>query len=89
MKATRPISIHIDALLEVIFPEWHERYWNAFKAGTMFPEDYGPFFGHAVIYKLQGVLHKDQRDVGPSVSFPVGAYTGAVMYFPQLGAKFR
>lgn len=89
MHATRPIALHVDALLEAVFPDWHQRYRAAFEAGVMFPEDYGPFYGRAIIYKLQGLLHKDRRDIGPSASFAVGQYKGGEMYFPQLKAKLR
>lgn len=89
LQAIRPITIHIDALFEALFPKWHRLYWDAFEAGVMFPEDFGPFFGKAVVFKLQGKLHKDNRDVGPSVSFAVGYYTGGDVYFPQLNAKLR
>jgi len=41
------------------------------------------------VYKLQGRLHKDRHDVGPSVSFPVGQFTGGEMVFPQLNTKLQ
>jgi hypothetical protein len=55
----------------------------------MFEEDPGPFLGRAIIYKLQGKFHKDQRDAGPSVSFGVGYYDGGEICFPQLKAKLK
>ena len=55
----------------------------------MFEEDPGPFLRRAIIFKLQGKLHKDGRDAGPSVSFGVGDYEGGEIYFPQLGAKLK
>lgn len=79
----------IDAYLEVLFPKWHAEYRAAFEAGVMIPFDYGPMFGRAIIYKLQGRLHRDKRDAGPSASFPVGSFVGGEVLFPQLGAKLR
>jgi hypothetical protein len=64
-------------------------YRAAFDAGVWFTDDPGPFLGRAVIYKLQGRLHKDRYDVGPSVSFPVGQFTGGEMLFPQLNLKLQ
>ncbi|KAJ3500114.1 hypothetical protein NLJ89_g9936 [Agrocybe chaxingu] len=87
--ATSPVASHISAYLEAVFPDWHKIYTEAFEAGCMFEEDPGPFYGRAIIYKLQGELHKDNRDGGPSCSFGVGSYSGGAMYVPQLRAKFR
>lgn len=63
-------------------------YKKAFDAGVWFAQDPGPFLGRAIIYKLQGVLHRDRNDVGPSICFPVGSFTGGEMLFPQLNSKF-
>jgi len=60
----------------------------AFQAVVMFKEDVGPFYERAVIYKLQGRLHKDCRNAGPSVSFGVGKYENREIYFPQLKFSF-
>ena len=88
-RGTRPIARHIAAFLDAIFPEWFKQYDKAFCAGCMFEEDPGPFLGRAIIYKLQGKFHKDQRDAGPSVSFGVGYYDGGEICFPQLKAKLK
>ena len=88
-QQTRPIAFHVAAFLDAVFPEWYDVYAAAFAAGSMFLEDPGPFLARAIIYKLQGKLHKDGRDAGPSVSFGVGRYEGGEMYFPQLGAKLK
>jgi hypothetical protein len=74
---------------KAVFPEWYTTYQDAFDAGVWFADDPGPFLGRAVVYKLQGRLHKDRHDVGPSVSFPVGQFTGGEMVFPQLDTKLQ
>ena len=89
LHGTRPIAFYVSSFLEAIFPNWHTQYNEAFRAGCMFNEDPGPFLGRAIIYKLQGKLHKDRRDAGPSVSFGVGYYEGGNIYFPQLKAKLK
>lgn len=60
---------------------------KAFKAGVFLRDDPGPFLARALIYKLQGRLHKDRHDIGPSVSFGVGDFMGGEMLLPQLGLK--
>jgi hypothetical protein len=74
---------------KAVFPEWYQRYEPAFKAGVWLADDPGPFLGRAIIYKLQGRLHKDRHDVGPSVSFPVGQFSRGEMLFPQLKTKLQ
>lgn len=75
--------------LKAALPEWYALYRKAFDAGAWFQKDPGPFLARAIIYKLQGRLHKDKRDTGPSISFPVGDFTGGEMLVPQLGAKLQ
>ena len=75
-------------MFKVAFPDWYSKYKDAFDAGVWLKDDPGPFLGRAIIYKLQGRLHKDFHDLGPSASFGVGDYTGGEMLFPQLHAKF-
>ena len=75
-------------MFKVSFPDSYNKYSDAFQAGVWLRKDPGLFLGRAVIYKLQGRLHKDQNDIGPSASFEVRKYTGAEMLFPQLKAKF-
>ena len=70
-------------MFKVSFPNWYNKYSDAFQAGVWLRKDPGLFLGRAVIYKLQGRLHKDQNDIGPSASFEVGKYTGAEMLFLQ------
>jgi hypothetical protein len=85
---TKSIAESISAMFEASFPQWYHMYRKAFDAGVWLREDPGPFLGRAIIYKLQGSLHLDRNDLGPSASFGVGDYTGGEMLFPQLGAKF-
>jgi len=85
---TKIIAEKISAMFKAAFPQWYEKYRKAFDAGVWLREDPGPFLGRAIIYKLQGRMHKDRNDLGPSASFGVGDYTGGEMLFPQLGAKF-
>ena len=67
----------------------YEVYRDAFEAGVWFADDPGPFLGCAIIYKLQGRLHRDMHNIGPSVSFPVDQFTGGEMGFPQLNVKLQ
>lgn len=76
-------------MFKAVFPEWQQKYRQAFDAGKWLPADPGPYLARAIIYKLQGRVHKDSHDAGPSASFPVGLFTGGEMLIPQLGAKFR
>lgn len=85
---TQPVAATLAEMFKVTFAEYYEKYAKAFKAGVWMRCDPGPYLGRAIIYKLQGKLHKDRHDVGPSASFGVGLYTGGEMLFPQLGAKF-
>lgn len=87
-RKTIPVVRALAIMFETAFPAYYEQYQAAFDAGVWMEDDPGPFLGRAVIYKLQGKLHKDRNDVGPSVCFPVGTYSGGEMLFPQLGAKF-
>lgn len=88
-KSTESIAFQMGCFLKQVFPQHHERFKKAFDAGCMFGEDPGPFYARAIIYKLQGKLHKDKRDAGPSASVGVGNYEGGKMYFPQLGTKVQ
>jgi hypothetical protein len=67
----------------------HERFAKAFRAGVWMKQDKGPWLGRALIYKLQGKLHADENDIGPTVTFPCGNYLGGEMLVPQFGGKFR
>jgi len=75
-------------MFQAAFHKWFEKYKVAFDTGVWFEDDPGPLLGRAVIYKLQGRVHRDRHDLGPSVSFGVGQYSGGKMLFPQLGSKF-
>ncbi|KAF8956853.1 hypothetical protein BDZ97DRAFT_1763432 [Flammula alnicola] len=85
---TQSIAVSLSEMFKVAFPEWHAKYRKAFEAGVWMSCDPGPYLGRAIIYKLQGRLHRDRHDLGPSASFGVGNYTGGEMLFPQFNAKF-
>lgn len=85
---TAPVTLYIAALFKAFMPKVYRKYRRAFAAGAWVPGDSGPFLGRSIIYKLQGVLHTDGKDIGPSLSFPVGFFEGGTMSVPQLGSKF-
>lgn len=86
---TEPVAKVLGSALKAGLPQWWEMYTKAFEAGAWLPKDPGPFLARAIIYKLQGKLHKDRHDTGPSISFPVGEYEGGEMMLPQLRAKLK
>jgi hypothetical protein len=86
---TESVARTVALAFKAVFPEWYDEYKEAFDAGVWFADDPGPFLGRAVVYKLQGRLHRDRHDVGPSVSFPVGQFNGGEMVFPQLNVKLQ
>ena len=88
-ELTRPLAEHLAVMYKVLFPELYEKLKPAFDAGRWFKQDPGPWVGRALVYKLQVELHLDGNDVGPSVSFPCGDFSGGQMLVPQLEAKFR
>ncbi|KAF8867895.1 hypothetical protein CPB84DRAFT_1810481, partial [Gymnopilus junonius] len=85
---TQSIAATLAKMFQAVFPEEYRKYEKAFEAGVWMQCDPGPYLGRAIIYKLQGRLHKDKHDLGPSASFGVGYYTGGEMLFPQFGTKF-
>lgn len=85
---TQSIARTLSDMFEAVFPQEYPQYKKAFEAGVWMSCDPGPFLGRAVIYKLQGRLHKDRHDLGPSACFGVGQYTGGEMLFPQFPSKF-
>jgi hypothetical protein len=74
-------------MFQVGFPDIYEKYREAFEAGVWVEGDPGPFLGRAIIYKLQGRLHKDRKDLGPSACFLTGAFDGGEMLVPQFRTK--
>lgn len=79
---TAPVACTLSIMFETVFPDIYAKYREAFEASIWFSEDPGPFLGCAIIYKLQGCLHKDCQDVGPSVWFLAGSFPGGEMLFP-------
>jgi hypothetical protein len=84
---THDVAAAVAVMFEVGFPDIYQKYREAFDAGVWITEDPGPFLARALIYKLQGKVHKDRKDLGPSVCFPVGYFDGGEMLFPQLRTK--
>lgn len=84
---TQDVAEAIAIMFEAGFPEVYKEYRQAFDAGVWVEEDPGPFLGRAIIYKLQGKLHKDRKDLGPSACFPTGWFDGGEMLLPQFRTK--
>jgi len=87
--ATKSVARILDLTLKLTLPDWHEQYSVAFTAGASLPDNPSPFLDRAIIYKLQGRLHKNRHNLGPSISFPVGHFSEQAMLFPQLLIKLR
>ena len=88
---TYPVAEALKMIMEILLPQQAQDYQKAFDAGHWYSEDAdpGPFLGRAVIWKMQLSLHKDAGDVGHSISFGFGSYTGAHMIIPQLNLKLK
>ncbi len=85
---TAPISMYLGDLIKAFMPGKYEEYQDAFEAGKWVPGDPGPWLGHSIIFKLQGLAHTDQNDLGSCVCFLVGFFKRKEMQVPQLGSKF-
>jgi hypothetical protein len=88
-EASSPVAMMLATYFKKLFPAAYEKSAKAFDAGVWVEGDPGPWLGRALIYKLQGSLHVDDKDEGPTVSFPCGHFSGGEMITPQLDAKFR
>lgn len=86
-QATSPLAITLAEYFKVLFPKAYLKFKKAFDAGVWVKEDPGPWLGRALIWKLQGSLHIDDKDQGPTVSFPCGYYRKGEMIMGQLDAK--
>lgn len=88
-EASRSLAAQLSAMVQVLMPKVYKKYKKAFDAGAIYPvTDPGPFLGRAVLWKLQLEPHLDSGDVGPSISFAYGAFSGGHMEIPELGARF-
>ena len=87
--ASSPLAKTLSQYFEVLFPESYRKFRKAFEAGVWVQEDPGPWLGRALIYKLQGSLHVDEKDEGPTVSFPCGYFEGGEMIVPDFDVKLR
>jgi hypothetical protein len=82
------VAVTLAQYFAVLFPAAYKKFSEAFAAGVWVKDDPGPWLGRALIYKLQGSLHIDDKDEGPTVSFPCGFFNGGEMIMPQLDVKF-
>jgi hypothetical protein len=89
LEATSPVAKTLACYFNHLFPEAYQIFRKAFEAGIWVKQDPGPWLGRALIYKLQGSLHIDDKDEGPTVSFPCGSFDGGEMIIPQFDVKFR
>lgn len=87
-RATAPVVRILAAMFRTLLPDVFKRYHDAFEAGIWELDDPGPWLGRAIIYKLQTKLHRDQKDAGPTVGFPVNSYSGGSLQLPDLMATF-
>lgn len=87
--ASSPVTRILAEYFKVLFPNAYKKFKAAFDAGQWVKGDPGPWLGRALIFKLQGSLHVDDKDEGPTVSFPCGHYRGGHMIVPQWPTKFR
>lgn len=56
---TQSVAKTLTGMFKAVFPEEYIKYQSAFDAGVWLQNDPGPYLGCAVVYKLQGLLHRD------------------------------
>ena len=56
------MALLLAVIFKELFPEDYKEHKKAFDAGVWFEEDPGPWLGHAIIYKLDGLIHIDRND---------------------------
>ena len=78
---------HVGNMFEATFPLSYGEYKKAFEAGVFVEKDPGPWLGRAIVYKLDGSLHRDKKDFGPAACIPCG-FSGGQMLVPELKVKF-
>jgi hypothetical protein len=86
---TAPVAKILGNMFAATFPEYYGKYQKAFEAGVFFEQDPGPWLGRAIVYKLDGGLHTDRKDVGPAACVPCGHFSGGTLLFPQFKGKFK
>ena len=89
MNNTSMVTAILGLMFEKVFPQSYKKYKKAFEAGAISESDPGPWLGRAIVYKLQGSLHRDKNDFGPAACMPCGFFSGGEMIVPQLHVKFR
>ena len=65
--ASSPVTQILAEYFKVLFPNAYKKFKAAFNAGQWVKGDPGPWLGRALIFKLQGSLHVDDKDEGPSL----------------------
>ncbi|KAG1875260.1 hypothetical protein C8R48DRAFT_592220, partial [Suillus tomentosus] len=86
---TVELAIALEAMFKISFPDYYKIYKKAFKAGQWIQADPGPWLGHAIVWKLQVLPHRDGLDAGPTAIFNFGWYEGGEAYFTDLKLKFK
>ena len=86
---TQRTSARLAGMFRAAFPDYYEKYEEAFRAGRWAEEDRGPWIGRAIVWKLQVGLHRDALDEGPAACFPCGSYKGGQLCLPDLDAKLK
>ncbi|TFK65352.1 hypothetical protein BDN72DRAFT_773420 [Pluteus cervinus] len=86
-KRSDPIRELAAGMLHACDESMYQEYGTAFDAGVWEQQDKGPWLARAIVYKSQVELHRDNNDLGLSLSFACGHFTGGAMLFPELGLK--
>lgn len=86
-EVSKPVAKTISIYFKVLLPDTYKKFKAAFKAGKWVRGDPGPWLGRAIIFKLQSSLHVDDKDEGPTVSFPSGHFEGGKMIVPETPVK--
>ena len=84
---TAIVKKRLGNMFEATFPLSYGEYKKAFEAGVFVEKDPGPWLGRAIVYKLDGSLHRDKKDFGPAACIPCG-FSGGQMLVPELKVKF-
>ncbi|KAL0577478.1 hypothetical protein V5O48_004502 [Marasmius crinis-equi] len=92
-QANEVLEKCVAAAVKEFFPEYYKVGAQVREAGRAVPTSdglpCGMYLARAVIFKLQVLMHSDQRDFGVSSSFPCGYFEGGYLIVPQLKSKFR
>jgi hypothetical protein len=81
------LALVLGAMFWESFPEFYQKYADAFQAGKWTVVDPGPFLGRVIMWKLDMCPHQDGLDEGPAAIFPMGNFSGGECYIPDLKLK--